>query len=85
VFRVISVKPQAGYRLWVEFEDGVRGTVDLSSDLRGPMLEPLCDPRFFEQVGIDEYGVVCWPNGADLAPEVLYEDIRVALAETAEP
>ena len=76
--RVKSVKPETGYRLRIEFEDGVHGTVDLSTDLYGPMFEPLREAQVLEQVGIDEYGVVCWPNGADLAPEVLYEELVLA-------
>ena len=81
--RVKNVKPETGYRLRIEFEDGVHGTVDLSADLYGPVFEPLREGRFFEQVTIDEYGVVCWPNGADLAPEVLYEEILAAAGEAA--
>ena len=77
--RVKSVKPENGHRLHIEFEDGVHGTVDLSADLYGPMFEPLRDDRYFAQVSVDEYGVVCWPNGADLAPEVIYEEIRAAV------
>ena len=76
MYRVRSVKPEPGYRLAVEFEDGVCGTVDLSTELHGPVFEPLRDLSFFEQVKVDEYGVICWPNGADLAPEVLYEELR---------
>ena len=72
--RVQSVKPEAGYRLEIEFEDGVHGTLDLSEELFGPVFEPLRDPVFFNQVMIDKYGVVCWPNGADLAPEVIHEE-----------
>lgn len=76
--RVQSVKPEMGYKLQIEFEDGVRGTLDLSNELYGPVFAPLRDPVFFEQVGVDQYGVVCWPNGADLAPEVIHEEFLAA-------
>jgi hypothetical protein len=79
--RVQSVKPEKGYRLQIEFEDGVHGTLDLSGELCGTVFEPLRDPVLFEQVGIDEYGVVCWPNGADLAPEVIYEEFLAASSQ----
>ena len=69
MIRVQSVKPETGYRLQIEFKDGVRGTLDLSNELYGPVFESLQDPVFFDQVRIDEYGVVCWPNGPDLAPK----------------
>lgn len=73
MWKVVSVKPLPGYRLRVSFSDGVEGEVDLSGCLFGPVFEPLKDPGMFEQAGIDEFGVVCWPNGADLAPDALYE------------
>ncbi|MBI5491151.1 MAG: DUF2442 domain-containing protein [Deltaproteobacteria bacterium] len=70
--RVVKVEPRAGFRLHVRFADGVEGEVDLSGRLFGPMFEPLRNGDFFRQVAIDEFGVVCWPNGADLAPDALH-------------
>jgi len=58
--------------LLVEFSDGVSAEIDLSSRLFGPMFEPLRDAAMFGRVTLDEFGVPCWPNGADLAPETLY-------------
>ncbi|MFN0106028.1 MAG: DUF2442 domain-containing protein [Bryobacteraceae bacterium] len=52
---------------WVTFANGASGNVDLSSRLFGPVFEPLRDPALFSQARVDEYGAVCWPNGADLA------------------
>lgn len=79
MWRVISVEPLLPYRLRVVFADGVQGEVDLSDRLFGPVFEPLKNPALFRQAGIDEFGVVCWPNGADLAPDALYETIAGAL------
>jgi hypothetical protein len=72
MYRVRHVKAREGYTLEVEFEDGVRGTIDLTDRLFGPVFEPLLDRNFFEQVQVDGYGAVCWPNGADLAPDALH-------------
>lgn len=59
------------------FEDGITKTVDLGdqvSKLSGPMLEPLKDPKFFSQVKVsDDESTIEWPNGADWAPDVLYQ------------
>jgi hypothetical protein len=74
--RIIEVKPAPGYVLEVEFSDGVSGKVDLSDRLFGPMFEPLLDSNVFNQVQIDEYGAIYWPNGADLAPDALYQKIK---------
>lgn len=73
--RVARVEALPGYRLRVEFADGVRGDVDLSDRLFGPMFEPLKDEEFFARVTIDEFGAICWPNGADLAPDALHAQL----------
>ena len=71
--RVVEVRPLDGYRLWLRFQDGVSGIVDLSAELWGPMFEPLKDRALFAQVSVHpELDTVTWPNGADLAPEFLY-------------
>jgi hypothetical protein len=72
--RVVEVKPLPNYCLWVRFLDGITGTVDLARELWGPMFEPLTNPDVFHQVRVDpELERVVWPNGADLAPEYLYQ------------
>jgi hypothetical protein len=73
--RVVRVTPLPNYRLTVEFDDGVSGTVDLSDDLYGEVFEPLRDEVLFCQASADEYGAVTWPNGADIAPDALYVEI----------
>jgi len=70
--RVCKVEPRKGHRLYVAFEDGVSGEVDLSDRLFGPVFEPLKDPEYFAKAEIDDFGAVCWPNGADLAPDALH-------------
>ena len=73
--KIVKVKALDGYHLYLEFADGVQGEIDLSARLFGPMFEPLRDPKVFSQVGLDEFGVICWPNGADLAPDALYQNL----------
>jgi hypothetical protein len=82
--KVVEVRPLKGYRLWLRFDDGVAGTVDLSAELWGPMFEPLKDAEFFAQAAIDpELETITWPNGADMAPEFLYQAVQQGAA--AEP
>jgi hypothetical protein len=72
-----AVKVTGPFRLWLRFSDGVVGEVDLSADLRGPVFTGLRDPGVFGQAYLDpELGTVAWPNGADIAPETLYERVR---------
>ena len=70
--RVVRATAGAAYTLEVLFDNGMGGIVDLSSRLFGPVFEPLRDPLLFSQVRVDEYGAICWPNGADLAPDALF-------------
>jgi hypothetical protein len=78
--KVLSVRPLDDFRLEVAFDDGVSGVVCMKDRLFGPMFEPLRDLTFFRRVFVDEFGAVCWPNGADLAPDALYEKVRAATA-----
>lgn len=60
------------YRIHLAFHDGLARTVDFSEWLEGPVFEPLKDQRYFQRFFLDG-GTVAWPNGADIAPETLYE------------
>jgi hypothetical protein len=79
--RVVAIRVLPGFEIEAEFEDGVKGVVALKDRLEGPMFEPLRDPAFFAQAKIDEWGVVCWPNGADLAPDALYDTLKKRMSE----
>jgi hypothetical protein len=74
--RTISVQPLQGYRLAVRFDDGTEGVIEMQDRLFGPVFEPLQDLTVFSQVAVDEFGAIAWPNGADLAPDALYERLR---------
>ncbi|WP_062374954.1 DUF2442 domain-containing protein [Halomonas sp. KX33721] len=78
MYRAVQVEALPGYRLRVTFEDGTEGEVSLADRLFGPMFEPLRDTSFFNQVSVDAFGAVCWPNGADLAPDALYRHVAEA-------
>jgi hypothetical protein len=74
---VVNAKALPGFRLFLSFKDGVAGEIDLSSNLYGPVFEPLKDEGYFAQVRVNpELGTVVWPNGADFAPEFLYDQLR---------
>ena len=83
VTKVTRVEPLSQYSLRVEFSDGVHGEVDLSDRFFGPVFEPLKDEDLFSQVAIDEFGAICWPNGADLAPDALHARLSRARAGAA--
>lgn len=78
--RRFEVRP--GHRIWVEFADGVAGEADLTSELWGPLGEPLRDPDVFAAAFLDEFGAIAWPNGFDLAPDALHEELAADAAGT---
>lgn len=83
---VTNSKALGGYRVWLEFNDGLRGKVDLKDRLFGPMFEPLKDPEVFRRLELNaELDTIVWPNGADFAPEFLYQRVQKSAAEVAEP
>ncbi len=78
--RVVAAKHAGNYKIWLRFADGLEGTIDVSDVLWGPVFEPLKDVTEFAKLYADpECRTVVWPNGADLAPESLYERLKIAL------
>lgn len=76
-WRITAVTPVPAYRLAVTFADGTRGTADLSRLVTGQdagIFGVLADRALFERVSL-ELGVVTWPNGADLDPDWMHEEI----------
>ena len=62
------------YRLRLWFNDGQVKDVDLKDELYGEVFEPLKNQDLFKQVKVNPHTkTVEWPNGADFAPEYLYE------------
>lgn len=78
-FSVVNARHVRDHVLWVQFKDGSEGEVDLSSELWGPVFEPLKDVEYFRRFTVAEYGTIAWPNGADIAPELLYEKAHVTV------
>lgn len=74
ILRIEKAKITGHYTMWLQFNDGVAKQVNLYTLLDGPIFEPLLDLAFFAQMQLDPVaGTIVWPNGADFAPEALYE------------
>ena len=71
---VEQAKYIADYRIWLSFNDGAVGEIDLSSELHGEVFEPLKDGSFFRSFTLSGH-TLSWSNGADFAPEFLREHI----------
>ena len=74
MLHTVTVKSLENYRLYLTFNNGVAGEVDLTNELWGEVFEPLKDMALFQTAHQDEVmQTVVWENGADFAPEFLME------------
>ena len=79
MLHVKNAKYTSDYKIWVSFDDGTSGEVNLENQLKGSVFEPLKNQKYFAQLSVDpELETVVWPNGADLAPEFLKHHITNA-------
>ncbi|MBI3679598.1 MAG: DUF2442 domain-containing protein [Acidobacteria bacterium] len=69
---VIRAEYRGGHRIHMTFNDNSEKTIDFRQWLDGPVFEPLKNQSYFRRFFLDG-GTVVWPNGADVAPETLYE------------
>lgn len=61
--RIVEVKPQAGFKVWLKFLDGVEGTVDLSELAGKGVFEAWNEPGMFDSVFIDPVShTIAWPG-----------------------
>jgi len=59
------------YKLRLEFNEGTIMLVDLEHDLNGKVFEPLKNKEYFKDFTL-KYNTIEWENGADFAPEYLF-------------
>lgn len=78
-WRICKVKALKHYRLQVQFVDGLEGYVDLSrlvTSKKAGVFKALKDSELFDQVYLD-HGAVTWPGELDLAPDAMYDVIKL--------
>ena len=72
LIRVIDANYIDEYKIRLSFNDGTIGIVNLKDEIYGNIFEPLKEIEYFKNFKLDTW-TLCWPNGADLSPEFLYE------------
>lgn len=71
---VIQAASRGEYKVWLSFNDGTEGEIDLASELEGEVFKPLKDKEFFKSFNLEGH-TLSWSNGADFAPEFLREQM----------
>lgn len=82
IHEIIAAKALSGHRIYLRFKDGAEGTVDFKAiaPFKGVFAD-LQDQQVFDKMTLNsEFGTVQWENGADLAPEALYDLLRQSSA-----
>jgi len=78
ILHVKEAKYLHNYVIWLRFNDGAEGEVDLAGELEGEIFGPRRDIQKFKSFKVDPIlQTIVWDNGADLAPEFLYENMRI--------
>jgi hypothetical protein len=78
---VRAVQTLQGFRMLVTFDNNTQREVDFEQLLQGPVFQPMrADPTAFSSVTVVN-GVITWPNGADIDPDVLYYGLTPACLE----
>jgi hypothetical protein len=72
----VEAEHRGGHRVWLRFNDGVEGLVDLAGELPGGVFESLRDEGYFARFTLDD--TLTWPNGADFSPEFLHGLVQKA-------
>ena len=78
ILHVKEAKYRHDYVIWLRFNDGAEGEVDLANELEGEVFVSLKDVGKFRLFKVDPIlETIVWENGADLAPEFLYENMKI--------
>jgi hypothetical protein len=77
---IVGAEARADFRLWIRFEDGLQGEVDLSDLVgRGVFKCWEDDPSGFQELEVDPAsGTVVWRGGLDVAPDRLYSEVAMS-------
>ena len=76
MLEVTKAEHVSGYALWLSFNDGTEGIVDLDDSLWGPAFEPLRNEDAFRQMSVSPIlHTITWPNDTDFAPEHLKDKL----------
>ncbi|NPV02921.1 MAG: DUF2442 domain-containing protein [Brevinematales bacterium] len=74
--RLIEALYSGEYKIFLKYEDGTEGIINLEEELFGEIFEPLKNVEFFKSFKIQGSSIL-WDNDADFAPEFLYDSVKL--------
>lgn len=72
MIRPLEVEPRSGCRIWIRYDDGASGVVDLSHLAGRGVFASWNDRSCFEDVDIAPHGSIAWRPDVKLCPDALY-------------
>jgi high-affinity K+ transport system ATPase subunit B len=79
MIKVIKAELKDGYKIFVEFNNGIKGIIDLKNTIENDhreIIRELLKMEIFKTVKIN-LNTLCWDNGVDFAPDYLYGQIKI--------
>ncbi len=77
ILHVVKCSYIEGFKLYLHFNDGTEGEINLEKFLWGNAFKPLQDLHYFQKVKLNKkIGTICWPNEVDFAPEFLKQNLE---------
>ena len=67
-----EVKPLTNFGIWLRYEDGTEGTIDLSDVAGRGVFAAWNDPTFFRSVRLGSHGAIEWGADIDICPDAMY-------------
>ena len=75
MIKAVDVKALEGYRIWIKFEDGSEGELDLSHHVGRGVFKAWEERAFFEAVSLSPYQVIVWGEDLELCANALYMEL----------
>ena len=81
----VEVKPLPGYRIWIKYEDGESGEIDLSHLAGKGVFKAWDDPGHFENVHISPHRTIAWDENIDMCADFAYMELTGETLEEVMP
>jgi hypothetical protein len=81
----LEVKALPDYRIWLRYDDGAQGEIDLSDIAGRGVFRAWTDPAVFAAVRLGSHGAIEWSPELDLCPDAMYLRLTGKTVEEAFP